>query len=259
MEKNLKVQGQMQTTTEEFFGIEWGSFPLVEFIVSEHRQIGNKYKKCIDIGSGDGLHSKILQKVGLNVFQLDKYSSSANYKVDFMDCDFDEKFDVVFCSHVIEHQRNVGLFLDKIFDIMTDEGLLIIVAPKHSAEQLVEGHLNCFYTSYFVQHLIYSGFDLRKGKYLSCAGFENAALVPKASNFDISERKESGYCWKSKHQERSFFELTNCKINNESLFFHNCEVINSKDGKFLSVQIPDSYEKKGIEIDVQKFKVQFSI
>ena len=58
--------------------------------------------------------------------------------------EFEQQFDIIYCSHVIEHQRNVGQFLDKIFDLLTDDGLLLISAPKHPPEQLVEGHLNCF-------------------------------------------------------------------------------------------------------------------
>ena len=85
---------------------------------------------------------------------------------------------------MIEHQRNVGLFLDKIFDILSDDGLSLMSAPKHLAERLIEGHLNCFFTTYFVQHLVHAGFDLKLGKYLSCGGIENAAIVSKAENFD---------------------------------------------------------------------------
>ena len=58
---------------------------------------------------------------------------------------------------------------------MNDDGLLLISAPKHYAERLVQGHLNCCFTTYFAQYLIYSGFELKEGKYLSCDGIENAA------------------------------------------------------------------------------------
>ena len=56
-----------------------------------------------------------------------------------MKVNFEQKFDVVFCSHVIEHQRDVGLFLDKIFDILSDNGILIISAPKHPQKGLSQG------------------------------------------------------------------------------------------------------------------------
>ena len=33
---------------------------------------------------------------------------------------------MIFCSHVIEHQRNQGAFLDKIHDILKNDGDLVI-------------------------------------------------------------------------------------------------------------------------------------
>ena len=102
----------INTTSEK---LDWGVFVLLEFIISQQQYIGNKFKNCLDIGSGDGQHSRILSTAGLDVYQLDKYSNTSQYKDDFLNINFHQKFDVVFCSHVIEHQRNVGFFLDKIF------------------------------------------------------------------------------------------------------------------------------------------------
>ena len=173
------------------YEITWGLFAIIEFIVSQKNNIGILYNKALDIGSGKGIHSEILKESGLEVYKLDMYSNDAEYKVDFIKHNFKEKFDVIFCSHVIEHQRNVGIFLDKIYDIMSENGVLIISAPKHHAERLIEGHLNCFLTTYFIQHLIHAGFDVKTGKYLS--SFENSAIVSKARNFDLIERNESSF------------------------------------------------------------------
>ena len=76
------------------------------------------------------MQTDILRHAGLDVFQLDKYSPIAEYQVDFLKYNFDRKFDIVFCSHVIEHQRNVGNFLDKIYDILSDDGVLILSAQN---------------------------------------------------------------------------------------------------------------------------------
>ena len=244
----------METT----FEIEWGLFSLIEFIVSSRDKIGTKYKTAIDIGSGEGKHTEILRAAGLEVFQLDKYSDVAEYQVDFIEHKFDRKFDIIFCSHVIEHQRNVGNFLDKIFDIMNDDGLLLISAPKHYAERLVQGHLNCCFTAYFAQHLIYSGFDLKEGKYLSCDGIENAAIVPKAKNFDLSERKEDAYNWTNKHQERCFFRLESTVIRNELTFFNNCSVV-FQAGENFRFLMPENYKGIGIEIDAKRWNFKVSI
>lgn len=81
---------------------------------------------------------------------------------------------------------------------------LILSAPKHDVTQMIEGHLNCFYSSYFIQHVVNAAFDIRKGSYLSCGQLENAAIVFKDTEFDQSERLEAGYEWTDRHQGRSF-------------------------------------------------------
>ena len=229
---------------------QWGIFSLIEFIGSSSEQIGSRYKTALDIGSGAGKQSAIMRQAGLEVFQVDKYSENAEYQVDFLEHEFEQKFDIIYCSHVIEHQRNVGQFLDKIFDLLTDDGLLLLSAPKHPAEQLVEGHLNCFFLPYLIQHLIHAGFDLKAGKILSCGHVENAAIIPKAENFDLSERSESGFQWRNYHHERSVLQLRPCEIANYIWHFENCEVLfASDDKKGVKVRLPDQYKKLGIHID----------
>ena len=240
------------------YDIDWGAFSLIEFFGSKGNQIGSTFKTALDIGSGDGVHTSIMRDFGLEVFQVDKYSAKAEYKEDFLNCQFEKKFDVVFCSHVIEHQRNVGVFLDKIFDSLNDNGLLLISAPKHDAENLIEGHLNCFFTSYFIQHLVHAGFDCRSGKYLSCSGIENAAIVPKAKNFDLAEREGSGYIWTDKHKERCFFPLTNTIVKHNEPFFYNCEVLSSPNAKVININMPLNAKKFGVEICSKRWGIKIA-
>ena len=53
--------------------IEWGFFGLIEFLISESRNIQKKYKSALDIGSSHGNHTKIMRHFGLSVDQIDKY------------------------------------------------------------------------------------------------------------------------------------------------------------------------------------------
>lgn len=239
------------------YEIEWGAFSLVEFIVSHKNDIGTLYKNAMDIGSGMGVHTEILKAAGLKVSKLDMYSNDATYKVDLIKHNFQKKFDVIFCSHVIEHQRNVGKFLDKIHDLMSDHGVLILTAPKHPTTSLVEGHLNCFHTTFFTQHLIHAGFDMKAGKYLSCNGIENTAIVSKAKNFDLEERDQNGHEWMERHQERSFLKLKPCVIKMDT-YFHNSTVFSSIDGKTINIALPNNYQKIGIRIEASRwgFKIE---
>ena len=234
---------------KEYF-ITWGGFALIEFLVTERNNIGTKFKTCLDIGSGEGVHTSILRHAGLEVFQVDKYSNTAEYKVDFIEHEFDRKFDVIFCSHVIEHQRNVGLFLDKIFDLLSDDGVLIISAPNHSVETLVEGHLNSFLFPLFLQHMIHAGFDCKNGKYLSI--IENSFIVSKARNFDIKERTENGYQWTYQHLERSPIELKSDVVNLGSTLY-NCKCFISGN----KITLPSDYQPYGICITMTRWGLKF--
>ena len=204
------------------FEVNWGAFALIEFLLSGHDDIGTKFKNCLDIGAGECIHTEILRIAGLQVSSVDKYSDKADYKLDFNDFvkNCEDKFDVIFCSHVIEHQRNVGLFLDNIYDLLSEDGVLIISAPSHAATTLIEGHLNSMLFPLFLQHLIHAGFDCKNGKYLST--YENSFIVSKAYNFNLSERLEVGYTWSEEHNLRSMFELKSSMDYQNKSVIYNC-------------------------------------
>lgn len=240
--------------------LEWGCFSLVEFLVSENTNIPKKFNNALDIGSFEGNHTKIMRYFGLNVDQIDKYVSSAEINDDFNKYKFKEKYDIVVCSHVIEHQRNIGFFLDKIFDILNDEGVLIITGPVHPAERFVEGHLNSTILPLFLQNLIFAGFNCKQGKILCLGGIENSFIVKKAKNFDKKERSKLYYSWTKKHSNRSFVTLKEkTYIPNGTILLENCEflkleVLKSKNDKSiienfaLSLNFPENYKFKDLFI-----------
>ena len=156
-------------------------------------------------------------------------------------------FDVVFCSHVIEHQRNVGDFLDRIYDVLSDDGVLIISAPNED-RNLVDGHLNSFRTPLFLMQLIHAGFDCKNGKFLSTV--ENSFIVSKAKDFEISERQENGYHWSEKHQNRSPIELKNGPVD---MMFHNCQHIQPD----LTLKLPKNYWSYGMIINMERWGLKY--
>ena len=115
---------------------------------------------------------------------------------------------------------------------------------------LIEGHLNSFIFPLFVQQLIHAGFDCRTGKYLST--LENAFIVSKADNFEMSERLEDGYQWTEKHQNRSPIELKSSSVD---VLFHNCQHIQSD----LTLKLPKNYWSYGIDIRMPRWGCNFRI
>ena len=156
-------------------------------------------------------------------------------------------FDVVFCSHVIEHQRNVGKFLDRIYDVLSDDGVLIISAPSED-HNLIEGHLNSFNVPLFLQQMIHAGFDCKSGKFLSA--MENSFIVSKAKDYKLDERLENGYQWTEKHQNRSPIELKTSPVD---MKFHNCQYIQPD----LTLKLPKNYWSYGMIINLERWGLKF--
>jgi len=243
--------------------LNYGGFTLVEYLLS--RKKFKKGFKVLDIGGALGMHSQIMRKFGLSVDTIDKYEKKAEFVGDFNKYKFKTKYDMIYCSHVIEHQRNQGFFLDKIFDLLNEDGDLVISGPKHPAERFVEGHISTTILPVFLQLLIYAGFDCKEGKMMSLGGIENSFIVKKSKSFKKSERDETGYKWTNKHRERSPIELiAGFEVRPSSLYLNNCEIFkvhivnssetsnglsvgkNGKEKVGLMYNPPRNYKKKGI-------------
>lgn len=139
------------------FDITWGMHGLLQLVTLHHKD----FKTVLDVGSGAGEHSRFFKLFGKQVFSLDLHEE-ADYVGDFMTYEFDRKFDVVWCSHVLEHQRNVGLFLEKLFDVIEDDGFLAIALPVHPRSRLISGHLTNWNAGVLIYNLILAGFDCRE-------------------------------------------------------------------------------------------------
>jgi protein-L-isoaspartate O-methyltransferase len=85
-----------------------------------------EFNTVLDIGCGEGLVSNIFKFLNKQVTTLEPGESrprlpefdpiKIDYTDDYLTLDFKEKFDVIWCSHVLEHIRNPATFLDKIFN-----------------------------------------------------------------------------------------------------------------------------------------------
>ena len=247
--------------------LNYGGFALIEFLLSEYSKNPKKYTTALDIGSGEGYQTKLMRSFGIKVDQIDKYKKDAEINEDFNEYSFKSKYDVIYCSHVIEHQRNIGQFLDKIFDIMHDHSILIISGPKHPVERFVEGHINTCILPVFLQSLIYAGFDCKKGKMMQIGGIENSFIVKKDKNFNLSERKNAGRKWLKSHQKRSPVPLiAGSTVNHTGLHMYRCkawEVItqNQESGELkkdkkgrnitgLKIKFPRNYKLRDVELDI---------
>ncbi len=176
------------------YRIDWGLHTLLRLLASY------RFQSVLDIGSGRGEHSRLLRYYGKDVFSVD-LNRDADYVGDFLEVAIDRRFDVVWCSHVLEHQRNVGLFLDKMIDCVDEGGVLAISLPVHPRERLIAGHITSWNAGLLSYNLVLAGLDCRDARFLQ--SYDLAYIVPKrriagggdvggvaASGADLNDRRQ---------------------------------------------------------------------
>ena len=129
----------------------------------------------MDVGSGGGEHALIFAKEGKSVHcvdlgrsvfvqrsvVLDELRAMPKVKhseMDFMGLTTDENYDLVWCSHVLEHQPNANLFLKKALSLVVPEGWLAVTVPplKH---KIVGGHVSLWNAGLLLYQLVMAGND----------------------------------------------------------------------------------------------------
>jgi SAM-dependent methyltransferase len=123
---------------------------------------GADFNSVLDIGSHWGNVSNIFKFLGKRTIGCEVAPGcEADYKADYLDIEFPEPFDAIWCSQVLEHQRNVGFFLNKIFDDLKDDGILALTVPIQTDMNLSMGHCNLFTPLILIYHLSLAGFSCR--------------------------------------------------------------------------------------------------
>lgn len=144
----------MTTPSEQVFLINWGVHALLK-LLRDH-----SFKTVLDIGCGIGEHKRFFELFEKKVVTC-SLQPPADFVGDFLEAPIEGSFDVIWCSHVLEHQRNPGLFLDKVYGLLKEGGVLALCLPRHPQERLVSGHFTTWSVLLACQHLVHAGFDCR--------------------------------------------------------------------------------------------------
>lgn len=147
-----------------------------------------EFKTILDVGSGPGKHSELFKQRGKQVTACDigispNYEHGIAIEGDYMKLNFGEGFDAIWCCHVLEHQRNVGFFLEKLFDDLKEEGVLAITVPPKKSS-IVGGHLTLWNAGLLLYNLILAGFDCADASVASY-GYNVSVIVRKRAIKDF--------------------------------------------------------------------------
>lgn len=155
------------------FHLPWGLHALLKLLRD------TSFTSVLDVGSGAGEHARLFRLFGKEVITCNLFPP-ADFVGDFLEMQVQGPFDVIWCSHMLEHQRNPGLVLDKMYDLLKEDGHLAICLPHHPPSRLVPGHLSTWSLALACQHLVQAGFDCREISAFS--SYELSLIVQKKAN-----------------------------------------------------------------------------
>ena len=106
------------------------------YLVSRKLYLPLSGNEILDVGCYDGFllsHIDATEKFGIDVNVLKKYPSIQYIEGDFMRYNFkDKKFDRIFAWDVLEHVREDRIFLEKIIQLLSMEGIAILSTPSEN-------------------------------------------------------------------------------------------------------------------------------
>lgn len=170
------VLGTIEADASAFFGKHIKENFRGEFVID---YFGKKsFSNLLEIGGGDGkasLHliKKFKKKVDLIELENSYYLKKLKEKKKFNKIIIGnfvkkklKKYDAILCSHVLEHQENIKIFLDKIYDSLKENGYLCIIVPPRKPF-VIGGHVNLFNPGLLLYRLILSKMNCKKAQVIS--------------------------------------------------------------------------------------------
>jgi SAM-dependent methyltransferase len=149
----------------------------------------------LDVGSGGGQHAAAFVAAGAAVTCVD-YGTSIYatdparecglhvINVDFNRWEPDRQYDLVWASHVLEHQRNVGHFLERLIACCAPNGHVAITVP-FPHRRLWGGHVSIWTPGLLVYNTVLCGVNLSTAKLIY--GYRETSLIFRPDPIDLPE------------------------------------------------------------------------
>lgn len=111
-------------------------------LISKHLDLTKKGLRCLDVGTGNGAFVETIKKysdISIDFIEPDKRAINASnisyghhfYSLDDVD---DKKYDLIVINQVLEHVSQPILFINKIKNLLKNEGHLYIDTPNRDCE-----------------------------------------------------------------------------------------------------------------------------
>jgi SAM-dependent methyltransferase len=166
--------------------------------------IGRKVR-MLDVGGSHGIHARFFRSHGIHVDLVDMKAGDEPpiFVGDYLQFVPEAPYDVVWSSHVLEHVRNVGLFLDKMAKDLAPDGYCVATVPPIRPEKMAYNHLSLWNAGMLLLNFGMAGFDMTTAR-IATYGYNVSIIArlavsmpddikdafPKA--FKVSERHFNG-------------------------------------------------------------------
>lgn len=137
-QENLNLQiGKYQSFEKDYPAYAGGQIQTMDHLLND---ISNT-KSVLDVGCGDGVALNWFKSKGfVDVEGIDgnprklEFASQTGFKVHEGNIHdvatiVNRKYDLIYCSHTLEHMVEPGVVLDQFKQILNDDGLVVIIVP----------------------------------------------------------------------------------------------------------------------------------
>lgn len=127
------------------------------------------FHTVLDVGSGAGDQADAFRRAGRHVTTVDYGRSvyfrdsdqGASFVGDYLEADLPGPYDLVWASHVLEHQPDPQTFLRRLRDDTAEGGLLCVTVPP-AKHPLAGGHVTLWNAGLLLYHFVLAGLDCRE-------------------------------------------------------------------------------------------------
>jgi len=112
--------------TNNYLSVIYGNYAKSNYPKKLACHIHEKYFKSsgrlLDLGCGDGTYARLFAELSYTTNGYDDVNST---NLPFLT----ETYDYIFCKSVIEHVRDLNVFLSEVFRVLKKDGKLLILTP----------------------------------------------------------------------------------------------------------------------------------
>lgn len=158
-----------------------------QLLADLRRSHGGRAVRMLDVGGSHGVHARFFRSHGIEVDLVDMVAGDEPpaFVGDYLDFTPAAPYDVVWSSHVLEHVRNAGAFIDKMAADLAPDGYCVATVPPIRGERMAFNHLSFWNPGMLLLNFGMAGFDMRSARLASYA--YNVSIVARLATSRLPE------------------------------------------------------------------------